>query len=113
MTNPRTPVPCGGSGVDARPARRPDTTATDPQSGPAQLRRRRAASWRCEPLPGGSRDPWADRHSARWTAAELDSWRNTVEHLRANQLYGRWQVPESVRMAWRRRLARRRGGDAT
>ena len=28
---------------------------------PAQLRRRREASWRCEPLPCGCRDPWICR----------------------------------------------------
>lgn len=113
MTDPRTPVLCGGpGGVDARPARRPDATANDPQSPPVQLRRRRAASWRLEPLADGRRDPWCGLLGNDWTDPELAAWQAAAEHLREHQLYGRWQVPESVRMAWRRRLAGRRGGDA-
>lgn len=80
MTNPRTPDQCGGSGVDARPARRPDATATAPQSRPAQLRRRRAASWRLPPLCDGRRDP-LDSAGEPISDAELDSWRAAWCHL--------------------------------
>ncbi|MGH3798044.1 MAG: hypothetical protein ACRDSP_24575 [Pseudonocardiaceae bacterium] len=70
---------------------------------PEQLRRRRAASWRCEPLAGGHRDPWADWHAAGWTEAELESWGAAAGHLRGLELFGSWQVPELVRAAWQRR----------
>ncbi|MGH3798481.1 MAG: hypothetical protein ACRDSP_26860 [Pseudonocardiaceae bacterium] len=80
-----------------------DATAEFSRSVPEQLRRRRAASWRCEPLAGGHRDPWADWHAAGWTDAELESWGAAAGHLRGLELFGSWQVPESVRAAWRRR----------
>jgi hypothetical protein len=56
VTNPRADAVRGGSdNVDAGQARRSDATATP--SVPAQLRRRRIASWRLPPLPSGQRDP--------------------------------------------------------
>lgn len=108
----------------------------------AQLRRRRAASWRCEPLADGRRDPWPElprehywtdreldarrswsqRHRARldaifgvrdpwlvsgdWTDAEIDAFAAAAEHLQGHGLYGRWQIPDSVRVAWYRRRCR-------
>ncbi|MGH3777642.1 MAG: hypothetical protein ACRDRR_18255 [Pseudonocardiaceae bacterium] len=70
MTNPRTTG--SGAGVResvtataARPAHRSHHTDL-----PRELRRRRVASWRCEPLPDGRRDP-ADPQVQPLTAAEL------------------------------------------
>ncbi|MGH3991980.1 MAG: hypothetical protein ACRDSN_05885, partial [Pseudonocardiaceae bacterium] len=61
-----------------------------------------AASWRCEPLVSGLWDPWADRqHPDDWTDRELESWAAAAGHLQDTDLYGPWQVPESVRVAWR------------
>ncbi len=57
-----------------------DATATDPQSVPTQLRRRRAAAWRCEPLVSGLRDP-LDPAGEPLTDAELASWRVAWLHL--------------------------------
>ncbi|MGH3610729.1 MAG: hypothetical protein ACRDRD_21960, partial [Pseudonocardiaceae bacterium] len=61
-----------------------------------QIRRRRAASRRCEPLPGGRRDPWGDE-SGDWTDPALDSLEVAAQHLTALGLYGRWQAPEPAR----------------
>jgi hypothetical protein len=73
-----------------------------PQSVAAQLRRRRAAAWRCEPLSNGLRDPWLpDRLD--WSDDEIDSWVAAVQHLRSQGLYASWQLPASVRVAWYRR----------
>jgi hypothetical protein len=94
----RTPATSGGRRQLAERAGGDDTRAI-PRSVPRQLRRRRAASWRCEPLWAGQRDPWTDERPADWTATEVESWQRTAEYLRAHQLYGRWQVPESVRAA--------------
>lgn len=41
---------------------------------------------------GGSHD---------WTDRELHAWAAAADHLRAVNLYGRWQIPESARAAWR------------
>jgi hypothetical protein len=49
-----------------------------------------------DPRIGGYRD-------REWTDRELAAWYVTAEHLRDLGLFGRWQVPESVRHAWRRR----------
>lgn len=114
-----TPAPQGteGGGRDQRTAAttttadRTDATWTSSPSVPAQLRRRRAAAWRCEPLADGGRDPWSDQPSRYWTASEVDAWQFAAEHLRGHQLYGSWQVPESVRVSWRRRQGCSRGGD--
>jgi hypothetical protein len=67
------------------------------------LRQRRAASWRCEPLPDGRRDPLDAVHPANWSDDEIDSWTAAVAHLRAQGLYAPWQLPASVRVAWYRR----------
>jgi hypothetical protein len=81
MTNPRADAVRGGSdNVDAGQARRSDATATP--SVPARLRRRRAASWRCEPLADGRRDP-LDRCAEPLTDTELASWRLAWLHLHA------------------------------
>jgi hypothetical protein len=47
------------------------------------LRRRRAASWRCEPLPCCScRDPWPCRcHDGPPSDKMIDAGRDAVEHL--------------------------------
>ena len=74
-----------------------------PRISPRQLRRRRAASWRCEPLGDASRDPWDPAYREDWTDSEVTAWQATAEHLRAHGLYGRWQLPDSVRVAWYRR----------
>jgi hypothetical protein len=58
---------------------------------PGRLRRRRAASWRCEPLESGYRDPWVDQRDGPISTRELDSWRAAAQHLRAHGLYGSWQ----------------------
>jgi hypothetical protein len=82
MTNPRTSDLCGGSGVDARPAR-PDQHKPGTDIGtdiPAQLRRRRVASWRLPPLDDGRRDPLDDCDEPL-SDAELDSWRAAWMHL--------------------------------
>jgi hypothetical protein len=72
MTSPRTDPVCGDSGVDAWPARR---AQNNPASDiPGQLRRRRVAAWRLEPLESGRRDP-LDSADEPLTDAELDSWR--------------------------------------
>jgi hypothetical protein len=48
----------------------------------AGLRRRRAASWRCVPLPDGGRDPLDPAPSGRPTAREREAWRAAEAHLR-------------------------------
>ncbi|MGH3547601.1 MAG: hypothetical protein ACRDQU_05685 [Pseudonocardiaceae bacterium] len=53
----------------------------NPRTGvPAQLLRRRVASWRCEPLPDGRRDP-AGPVDEPISEAELASWRAAWWHL--------------------------------
>jgi uncharacterized protein YfaQ (DUF2300 family) len=73
-------------------------------SAPQQLRRRRAAAWRCEPLADGRRDPLVHRHPDDWSARELESWAAAVAHLRYLDLPA--VAPESVRQAWRRSCGR-------
>jgi hypothetical protein len=63
---------------------------------PAQLRRRRAASWRCPPLESGIRDPWVGQRDGPISTRELDSWRDAAQHLRAHGLYGTWQDSAQV-----------------
>lgn len=95
-------TPTSEGGRCAEPAERAgvdDTRALSP-SLPEQLRRRRVASWRCEPLPSGLWDPWRDRHPDGWTRHELDAWRAAAEQLRGAGIYGHWQLPGSVRAAW-------------
>jgi hypothetical protein len=85
MTNPRTLE--GGTGVQGhveRPARRPDATADTTSSNvPTRLRRRRAASYRCQPLPDGRRDQRDPVHPDIWTDAELAAEATVVTHLPA------------------------------
>jgi hypothetical protein len=84
MTNPRADAVRGGSdNIDAGQARRSDATATPPV--PEQLRRRRAASSRYQPLPDGrqdhpfsplSSDPSVSKAgSSAMTALDLDAVR--------------------------------------
>jgi hypothetical protein len=83
MKNPRTgESDAGASEAVSRPLDCAQDTAS-PSDLPAQLRRRRAASWRCEPLPGGQRDPLNDDgfDDEPLTDAELDSWRAAWQHL--------------------------------
>jgi hypothetical protein len=69
--------------------------------------RRAAATWaqrhraRLDRIFAG-RDPWLDydRRTA-WTDSELRAWERTAGYLRGEGLFGRWQVPESARAAWR------------
>jgi hypothetical protein len=63
MKNPRT----GGAGAKSvgRPARQTHDTAATPSDVPAQLSRRRAASYRCPPLPDRRRDPADPVHPIR------------------------------------------------
>lgn len=99
MTEPRAEAGHGApENVSDEQTRRPEATRPACQSVPAQLARRRAASWRCEPLDCGRRDPWT--HSDRpLTGRELESWGATVAHLRDHDLYGSWQLPASVTTA--------------
>lgn len=100
MTNPPVPRPGGSGFVDG--TRRAEDTRVSP-SVAERLRARRAASWRLPPLECGLRDPWADRHSDGWTGRELDAWQAAAGHLQDADLFGSWQLPTSVRVAWRRR----------
>jgi hypothetical protein len=94
--------PGEGSRGAANDHRIADETITDDGSRP----RRRAAA------------TWAQRHRARvdrifnaayprtadcreWSDAELRAFELTAGHLRAHDLYGSWQCPESARAAWR------------
>jgi hypothetical protein len=60
-----------------------DPRQPNPADVPAALRRRRAASLRCVPLPSGQRDPFTDDHDRPLTTAELASWRAAWRHLHA------------------------------
>lgn len=58
-------------------------STTDGTAFAAALRRRRAVSWRCVPLPDGRRDP-LDPVDEDWiTDSELDSWLAAIAHLNA------------------------------
>jgi hypothetical protein len=92
----------------------PGDDTRGPEIPAAQLRRRRAASLWCPPLPDGRRDPF-DLPVAQppgWTDRETESWQAAAEHLAAYQLYGRWQTPDSVHLSWRRRICHQGGGAA-
>jgi hypothetical protein len=76
----------------------------------AGLRRRRAASRRCELLTSGVQDPWRNPASRRvgWTDREGAAWQAAAEHLALHGLYGAWQAPKGPRtLQWHRRA----GGD--
>lgn len=45
---------------------------------PAELERRRAGSWRCEPLHDGWRDPWS---STPWPRCSPEASRRALWHL--------------------------------
>ncbi|MGH3785860.1 MAG: hypothetical protein ACRDRG_04765 [Pseudonocardiaceae bacterium] len=82
--------------ADDQPAGEVDTEGI-----PSQLRRRRAASWRLEPLARGYQDPW--RYREELTPRRLAAWRAAWRHLRCHGLQP--VVPEQVR--------RHAGGDPT
>lgn len=80
-----TPAPrAEGGGRDQRDAATTtadrDATRAASQSVPAELRRRRAAAWRCEPLADGLCDP-LDPCDEPVSDGELDSWRAAWSHL--------------------------------
>lgn len=62
-----------------------------------QLRRRRAAAVRCEPLIDGRRDPLELPRQPTPDVRELDSWGAALAHLRAAGLAG--LPPADVRRA--------------
>jgi hypothetical protein len=70
---------------------------------PAQLRRRRGASYRCEPLPDGHQEPWHYPATEPVSDRELDSWRAAWHHLHAFGLPA--VVPERVLAAAGSRVA--------
>ncbi|MGH3788830.1 MAG: hypothetical protein ACRDRG_20295 [Pseudonocardiaceae bacterium] len=108
MTNPRTESVAGVRQSVSHHGRRPahDTADTRPSDVPAQLRRRRVASWRCEPLIDGRRDP-LDSPAEPITDEELESWRRAWIHLRSLDLPP--IVPPRVAAGIAQRLA----GDAS
>lgn len=86
----------------------PDNSSRCQATGPTQTNRpgrRAAATWAqrhgaCVDRIITGRNPWTGDYRD-WTDAELRAFGRAAEHLRALDLYGRWQVPESVRAAWR------------
>lgn len=63
-----------------------------------QLRRRRLAARRCEPLPDGRRDPWTCRGpNAPARTENISAWRRALGHLRDHGLVG--LPPAAVREA--------------
>lgn len=70
---------------------------SDPEPIGPQLRRRRAASLRCESLPDGRRDPLELPGQTTPDVAELDSWAAALAHLRDSGLAG--LPPAAVRRA--------------
>lgn len=64
----------------------------------AQLRHRRAASWRCTPLADGRRDPLdpPPRNGRRPTLAEIDAWAAAIELLAAHGHDVRWCLSDEV-----------------
>jgi hypothetical protein len=84
-----------------------DPGQPNPVAVPAQLRRRRAASYRCPPLPDGRRDPLDPVGEPLTDPRELDSWRVAWVHL--DRLALPAIVPPLVLATGR---ARRRDGDA-
>jgi hypothetical protein len=81
MTNARPEV--GTGAVKCRPGSHTDGTADPRQNIADQLRRRRVASLRCEPMADGRRDPWSRRgiHAELSSERELNSWARALAHL--------------------------------
>ena len=81
-----------------------DERSADPDSVtyPAQLRRRREASWRLPVLESGRSDPWR-YNDPPLTDHELDGWLAAIAHLAGLDLPA--IVPASVRRVLRRRDA--------
>lgn len=72
-----------------------------------QLRRRRDAAGRCEPLPGGRRDPWLDLDDDQpqtVTEAAIDAWLDAAHHVGAF-----WAIPAELQPFARRRWLQRTG----
>ncbi len=64
-------------------------TAAPRQNIAAQLRRRRLASLRCEPLTDGRRDPLQPiRDTGPAEVGDLEAWMRALEYLRAAGLVG-------------------------
>ncbi|SBS73709.1 conserved hypothetical protein [uncultured Mycobacterium sp.] len=80
-----------------------DSTTTGCTQYIAGLHRRRAASWRTEPLHSGHRDPWR-YDDPEPTERMVDGYRDAVEHLGILGLTAAPRIPE-MRVLWRR------GGD--
>lgn len=102
MTNAR-PEEIGTGVVESVPGGHDHDSASHRQDVPAQLRRRRQASLRLEPLPDGRRDPWSPRRGGDQRDAELDAWVRALEHLRELGLAG--LAPHDVQRALGRRSA--------
>jgi hypothetical protein len=81
-----------------------DERSADPDSVtyPAQLRRRREASWRLPVLESGRSDPW-HYDDPPLTDHQLDAWDATIHHLATFYLPA--IVPAPVRRALRERGA--------
>lgn len=77
-----------------------EVTAGSRQDVPAQLRRRRRASLRLEPLQDGRRDPWTPRRDGSHDR-ELDAWTRALAHLAAVGLTG--LAPADVRRSLEQR----------
>ncbi len=73
-----------------------NVTATERQDVAAQLRRRRQASLRCEPMADGRRDPWTSRRDVH-RDEHLEAWARALAHLRDAGLVG--VPPAHVRRA--------------
>jgi hypothetical protein len=72
---------------------------------PAQLRRRRAASWRCPPLQSEYRDPLdqLNQREGPISTRELDSWRVAWAHLTQHGYPA--IIPRDVLLAARQRAS--------
>ncbi len=93
-----------GVAVNLVPGRHDEVSAAPRHDAGAQLRRRRQASLRCEPLADGRRDPLTPsrRDGGLQRGEDLTAWRRALEHLRDLGLLG--LPPAHVRRA----LAERR-----
>ena len=93
---PAPPQVAGPAEVAPKTPFAADCTGTTDTPG-RQLRRRRAASRRCERLADGRRDPLEPLPAAPPTLAELDAWAAAIAHLRMCGLVG--LPPAEVRRA--------------
>lgn len=93
MTNARPQKETGA--VMDMPGGQSHGTADLGQDLAAQLRRRRQAALRCEPLQDGRRDPWSCR--GQQSDRDLDAWVRALAHLEEVGLIG--LAPAHVRQA--------------